>query len=167
MRRLPQLISLVALLLLPAMHAQAQEFRLLNRIPTPTAAQRLPEGARMVAASQPIAATEIESAVRQIAASWGKSDLEPLLADNFNDKSRLLGTLAADVPRDAGLRVVSIQGSQILTQYTMADTDGQQSLYSRVSVTVRTQVEYNDAQKGFQRLDGTNDLILLIKGAAP
>ena len=121
----------------------------------------------MVAASQPIAATEIESAVRQIAASWGKSDLEPLLADNFNDKSRLLGSLAADVPRDAGLRVVSIQGSQILTQYTMADTDGQQSLYSRVSVTVRTQVEYNDAQKGFQRLDGTNDLILLIKGAAP
>ena len=75
--------------------------------------------------------------------------------------------LAAGVPRDAGLRIVSIQGSQILTQYTMAGPDGQQALYSRVSVTVRTQVEYNDAQKGFQRLEGTNDLVLLFKGAAP
>ena len=116
---------------------------------------------------RPIPASDIEAAVRDIAASWNTPALEPLLAENFYDKSRLLSALAAGVPRDAGLRLVSIQGSQILTQYTMAGPDGRPALYSRVSVTVRTQVEYNDPQKGFQRLDGTNDLVLLFKGTAP
>ena len=166
MKGLRFLLPLVALLL-ASVHAQAQEFRLLNRIATPNAAQRLPPGARLVSSPQPVPASDIETAVRDITASWNKPTLERLLAENFYDKSRLLGTLAAGVPRDAGLRIVSIQGSQILTQYTMAGPDGQQALYSRVSVTVRTQVEYNDAQKGFQRLEGTNDLVLLFKGAAP
>ncbi len=166
MRGLRPLVSLVALLLVSA-QGQAQEFRLLNRIATPTAAQRLPSGARLVTSPQPIPAAEIEAAVREVVGSWNKPNLEGLLAENFYDKSRLLGTLAAGVPRDAALRIVSIQGSQLLSQYTMAGPDGQQALYRRVAVTVRTQVEFNDPQKGFQRLDGTNDLVLLFQGPAP
>ena len=165
MRELRFLAMFAALLLVWA-HAQAQEFRLLNRIATPNVAQRLPPGASLVTSQRPIPASDIEAAVRDIAASWNKPNLEPLLAENFYDKSRLLGTVAAAVPRDAELRIVSMQGSQILAQYTMAGPDGQQMLYSRVSVTVRTQVEYNDPQKGFQRLDGTNDLVLLFKRSA-
>ena len=154
-------------LLLAGAYAQAQEFRMLNRIPTPAAAQRLPPGASIVSTPRPVPASDIEAAVRDIAAAWNSPALEPMLAENFYDKSRLVSALAAGVPRDAELRVVSIQGSQVVSQYTLAGADGQRALYSRVAVTVRTQVEYNDPQRGFQRLDGTNDLVLLFQGAAP
>lgn len=146
--------------------AAAQEFRQINRIPT-LRASALPDGARAVTRVEPVPAAVVEAAVRDIAAAWNTPALDSRLADNFYDKSRLLGTLAADVPRDAALRVVAIQGSQTVAQYIMAGPDGQPTRYSRVSVTVRTQVEYNDPQKGLQRLDGTNDLILRIEEPAP
>jgi hypothetical protein len=166
-RPLVSFFALLLALLLAPTQAQAQEFRLLNRIPTPGAAQRLPPGASVLSTPRPVPASDIEAAVRDIAASWNSTALEPLLAENFYDKSRLVSALAAGVPRDAGLRLVSIQGSQVLSQYTLVGPDGQRAFYSRVSVTVRTQVEYNDLQKGFQRLDGTNDLVLLFKEPAP
>ena len=36
-------------------------------------------------------------------------------------------------------------------------------LVSRVSVTVRTQVEFNDPVAGFQARDGTNELVMTLK----
>ena len=158
---------LVIVALLSVLPARAQEFRQLNRIATPAALAKLPPGARSVATQRPIPASDIDAAVRNIAASWNTPTLEPLLTENFYDKSRLLGTLAAGVPRDAALRLVSIQGSQTVQQYTLAEGEEPPMLYSRVSVTVRTQVEFNDPQRGFQRLDGTNDMVLLFKGPVP
>ncbi len=147
--------------------AQAQEFRLLNRIPTPQAAAGIPPGASLVSPPRPIPAAVVEAAVRDIAAAWNTPALESRLAENFYGKSRLTSTLAADVPRDAALRVIAIQGSQTVAQYTMAGAGGRAIRYSRISVTVRTQLEFNDPQKGLQRLDGTNDLILRLEEPAP
>ena len=152
------LIALVAV----APLAVAQEVRQLNRIATPQALPTLPPGARAVTASRPVPRERIEAAVNQVTASWNTAELAPLLAENFYDKSRLLDALNARVPRDAKLRVLAIQGIQTLNQYLQANPGGTEDLVSRVSVTVRTQLEFNDPTKGFQRLDGTNEIILLV-----
>lgn len=145
-----------------SLSGQAQEFRQLNRIATPGATQGLPAGASVLTNARPVPIARIESSVKGIAAAWNTQQLDSYLAKNFNDRSRLLDTLNASVPRDASLRVLSIQGSQTLLQYTQRDPDGTQAIHSRVSVTVRTQVEFTDTKGVFQRLDGTNDLILLF-----
>ena len=85
-----------------------------------------------------------------------------MLADNFYDKSRLADALTTNVPRDARLRVVAIQGMQTLNQYLQNTPSGVEQRVSRVSVTVSTQVEYNDPQSGFRHLDGSNEYILRI-----
>jgi hypothetical protein len=148
--------------LLAAAPAASQEVRQLNRIPTPQAAPKLPPGARAVASVRPVSTVGIEAAVRLIASAWNAPRLAPVLADNFYDKSRLLDALNTKVPRDATLRVLAIQGVQTLNQYLQTNAAGAELLVSRVSVTVRTQVEFNDPNKGFQRLDGTNEFILLV-----
>lgn len=141
--------------------AQAQEVRQFKRIATPLAAPSLPSGARAVANARPVSRAKVESAVQQIAASWNTPRLESLLAENFYDKRRLMDSLGTLVPRDAKLRVLGIQGVKTLNQYVQAGTRGEQ-LVSRVSVTLRTQVEFNDPRGGFQRLEGDNEVILLV-----
>ncbi len=139
--------------------AQAQEFRQLNRIASPGAA---PAGTRAVQQTREVPKAKVEAAVAQIAAAWNTPNLESTLADNFYGKSRLDDALATKVPRDAKLQIMAIQGMQTLGQYAKANASGGEDLISRVSVTVRTQIEYNDPRTGFQRLDGTNEFIVLI-----
>ena len=146
--------------------AHAQESRQLNRIVTPQTSMKLPAGARLVAAPRPVSQARIEAAVAKIAAAWNTPDLGSELANTFLDKSRLLTNLSTSVPRDAKLRVLSVQGAQVLAQYLERGSGGPE-LVSRVSVTVRTEVEYNDPQAGFRRLDGTNELVLRITEPAP
>lgn len=153
-------VALTVLLggLLPA---QAQEVRQFKRIATPQAMPSLPSGARAVANARPVAPAKVEAAVKQISAAWNSPRLESLLAENFYDKRRLMDSLSTLVPRDAKLRVLGIQGVKTLNQYLQAGAQGEQ-LVSRVSVTLRTQVEFNDPRGGFQRLEGDNEVILLV-----
>lgn len=162
-----RLLILFAALFAACSLAHAQEVRQLNRIAVPDAVQKLPPGARALATPLPVPPERIDEAVQAVVAAWNTPKLAPLLADYFYDKSRLLDALNTQVPRDAKLRVLSIQGMQTLLQYVQKNEGGVEQLKSRVSVTLRTQVEYNDAQTGFQRLDGTNEVILLITEAAP
>lgn len=142
--------------------AQAQEARQLHRIATPQPAANAPPGARAAAPVRPVSAAKIEEAVKKIVDAWNTPDLGQMLAGNFYDKSRLVDTLNTKAPRDAKLRVLSVQGMQTLDQHLQKTGSGAEQRVSRVSVTVRTQLEYNDPQAGFQRLDGTNEIILLI-----
>jgi hypothetical protein len=147
--------------------AAAQESRQLNRIATPQTANKLapaalPPGARLAATAHPVPAANVEAAVRQLAAAWNTAAMRPLLANNFYDKDRLIDALAR-VPRDARLRVVAVEGINTLSQWIEKVADGREQYVSRVSATVRTQVEYNDARAGFQRLDGTNELVLIVR----
>ncbi len=141
--------------------AQAQEVRRFNRIVTPLAAPALPPGARAVASARPVPRAKVESAVEQITTAWNTPRLEPLLAESFYDKQRLMDSLGTLVPRDAKLRVLGIQGVKTLNQYVQADARGEQ-LVSRVSVTLRTQVEFNDPRDGFRRLEGDNEVVLRV-----
>lgn len=157
------LLMFCSLQLSVSAQVQAQEMRQLNHIASPEKSM-LPAGARMLVMPRPVPAELIEFAAQQIVAAWNTPKFADLLADYYFDKSRLLDTLAAEVPRDAKLRLLGILGSQTLEQYVQDDENGVPRLYSRVSVTLRTQLEYNDAQAGLQRLDGTNELILLLAG---
>jgi hypothetical protein len=139
--------------------AQGQEARQFSRIATPGAS---PAGARILKQSRPISKAKVEEAIGVIAAAWNTPKLEANLADNFYGKSRLTDALSTGVPRDAKLRVTSIQGIQILGQYVRQGTSGEEEVLSRVSVVVRTQIEYNDPRQGFQSLSGTNEFIVLI-----
>jgi hypothetical protein len=119
-----------------------------------------------VAAIRPVERDRVEAAVRQLAQAWNTPALPAYLAPNFYGKERLLDTLASSVPKDARLRVLSIQGVQTLAQYVQA-RDGGEVMVSRVSVTARTQVEFNDPKAGLKRLDGTNEFILQVTEPAP
>jgi hypothetical protein len=99
----------------------------------------------------------VEAAVREIVAAWGDRRLDEVLAAGFYDRDRLRDVIEARVPRDARLRIVAIQGFQVVDQWLLGRT-----LVSRVSVTVRTQLEYNDPAAGLQRRDGVNDFLFPV-----
>jgi len=153
--------------LLAASAPRAQEVRQLDRIPTPGPAMALPPGARAVATLRPVPPALVEAAVKRLAASWNTPALAARLAPNFYGRDQLLDTLQARVPRNAVLRVLGVQGVQTLEQYVQAEAAGQAVLVSRVSATVHTQVELNDPASGFQRLEGTNEIVLLVTEPAP
>lgn len=160
MKTLARCLALSAALL-AAFPASAQESRQLNRIVTPDSARRLPLGARAVAAIEPVSAQTVEAAVRQLAAAWNTPNLPKYLAPNFYGKDRLVESVNRQLPRDAKLRVLGIQSMQTVSQYIQPDGTGE-LVVSRVSVTVRTQIEFNDPRTGLRRLEGTNEFTLRV-----
>ena len=72
------------------------------------------------------------------------------------------------VPRDAKLRIQSVQGIQTLQQYIKPGSGTSRGeLVSIVSATVRTQLEFNSSTAGFVSRTGTNEFLLEITTAAP
>ena len=143
--------------------AAARGFRQFNPIASPNV--RLPKGAKPVAEVVPIPPEAVRDAVRQVLSKWNENDLDKHLDENFYDRQRLLDNLAADVPRDARIRVLSVRNVRPLQQYITpaATPGGKPTLSSIVSVTAQTQIEYHDAERGFQRRPGINDMILRIE----
>ena len=143
---------------------EARQFRLLIPITTqeePTA--QFPEGAKPVDEVAPLERSKLESMVRDLIAKWNTPQMAETLSEEFFDKSRLLDTVDGVVPREAKIRLQSIQGIQTLQQYVLPDPDGiTGKIVTLVSVTVRTQIEFNSPSQGFVRLPGVNELILKI-----
>jgi len=141
--------------------AQAGEFRQLQPIPTP---QKLPKGAAPVQEPQAVDGAGVKKAVNDLMKAWNTSELASKLGDQFFDKQRLLESMSEKVPRDANVRVLGIQNVQVLQQYLEPGADGKgRTLVSRVSATAQTQIEYRDPQRGFQRVDGVNELIFEVR----
>ncbi len=146
-----------------ALPASSQEGRTFNPIARRAAPPALPDGAVRVSPPQPIARERIEQAVGQIASAWNERRVEKVLAPTFQRKEELADALQTKVPRDAALRVMAIQGWQVHDQYVQ---DGQR--ITKVSVTLRTQVEFNDPSAGHQVRDGTNEYrVTLTEAGAP
>jgi hypothetical protein len=137
--------------------AHAQESRPLRPIERPQARAPLPAGAVRPATVRAVSRERVEAAVREIVAAWGDRRLDEVLSAGFYDRDRLRDVIEARVPRDARLRIVAIQGFQVVDQWLLGRT-----LVSRVSVTVRTQLEYNDPAAGLQRRDGVNDFLFTV-----
>jgi len=142
---------------------QAAEFRALRPIRTAAMVQHLAgAAARTPATLKKVSAEVLRTAVDTLTRAWNGNDLEGVMGQEFFDKSRLLDAMTSKVPRDAPLRVLSIQNAHTLDQ-RIVGTGGDQRRVSLVSVTLRTQLEFNNPANGFQRREGTNEYILRIR----
>ena len=145
--------------------AQAQEFRAINPIQRPAAnatPAALPAGAVRVNPPLPVARYKVEAAMQKVASAWSNRQLDKVLSKNFYDGQRLNDALQNKVPRDASLRIMGVQSHRVIDQFR----NGAQ-LVSKLSVVVRTQIEFNDAAQGFRRLDGTNEYVITLREVAP
>lgn len=162
-------LFIVAVLLMVQPYSHARQFRSLVPIATPDqASSRLPDGARPVERIRQLDRGTVETAMRQVAERWNTPEMSGLLADEFYDQSRLLDNMDFIVPRDATIRLQSIQGIQTLQQYIVPAMDGgREKRVSIVSATARTQIEFERPGSGFVRLPGTNEYILKITTLEP
>ena len=152
-------------LVLGAVRPQARQFRQMLPIATPAArSSALPADALEVVPMVPLSREQVEPALAKVIDNWNSQGLDNLLGEGFYDKSRLLDTLDTAAPRDASLRLQSIQGVQTLQQYIEPDPEksGSERLTSRVSVTARTQLEFTARDGSFTRRPGINEFILRI-----
>ncbi len=138
----------------------ATEFRTFRPIPTPVVA--VPEGARVVQKLQPVSMETVEKAVKTLFSTWNTPEMGKFISDSFYDKYRLLDSMQTLPARDAKIRLLSINNVQVLNQYVQPVDENLYNRISTVSVNARTQIEFNDPVKGFQRLEGTNEYILEI-----
>lgn len=157
-------LLLVSLLFLSADGSQARQFRHIVPIASsekPTA--NLPEGAIPVDQVIQLDRDEVEPLLREVLEEWNGSGMAGTLAEEFYDNSRLMDAMDTIVPRDAKLRLQSIQGIQTVQQYILPDQVGDRDkMISIVSATARTQVEFESPGTGFVRLPGINEFILKV-----
>jgi hypothetical protein len=159
------LVGLMGLGLVASLHAQ--EMRGIRPIPTPE-----PEPSQAPAtteAPRPVRQETVEQAVAALFAAWNKPELREMLSADFYEQTRLPDALSVKVPRDAVIRVLSISSWQTIAQEVEpADPDGTTiELTSTIAAIVRSQVEYNDPEEGFQRVEGVNEYVFDISEVVP
>lgn len=143
----------------------ARQFRSLRIIATPDAVStRMPDGARPVEPLVPLTREQARAALERVLAAWNDGDIERYLGVEFYDRNRLGDNVDALVRRDARLYLQAVQGVQTLQQYIEDDParPGRERLVSRVSVTARTQIEFESAAGSFTRRSGVNEFLLRI-----
>ncbi len=151
----------LAAALIAALPVAAQETRTINPIARPQARAVLPNGAVPVTPPRPVPREKVEAAIATVARAWTDKSLDGLLAKDYQERDRLADALQTKAPRDASLRILGIQGWQVLEQYRLAG-----AVVSKLAVTVRTQVEFNDPRLGFQARDGTNEYVITLTDEA-
>lgn len=160
----------LSLLSLAVCSVSARQFRQFTPIAAPQSARQpdMPEGARLIENAEPLTRQQIEPLVQEVLSKWNTSEMIDTLSDKFFDSARLTDAVDSIVPRDAKLRLQSVQGVQTLQQYEIPGQSGERgTMVTVVSATVRTQLEFNSASTGFVRLPGTNEFILEVRSAAP
>ncbi len=160
----PGMLALMMLWLSFSGGAQASEFRSFRPVLTPAVVS---DGQGMAANAatrplKPISRNLAEKAISKIIAAWNGNNINSVLSDNFFDKSLLSNAMNSKVPRDAQLEVLSIQDVQTFNQQVLDSPNGK-ILVSTVSITVRTQLTFNDPVNGYQRRKGVNEYIMRIK----
>ena len=149
------------LLCLVATTGYAQEFRSIRPIPTPPPVRAEAKGSVF----RPVAREQVESAINGLFAAWNTPQLMEHLSAQFYGQTRLPDTLAVAMPRDATIRVLGLEAWDTLDQEVVpARPDGLLvGIRSTVAVRVRSQLEFNDPEEGFQNLEGVNQYVLEIK----
>jgi len=131
-------------------------------------ASALPKGAKSVENIRPVSMKKARKAMEKLVGTWGTPAGRKVLAESFYDKSRY-GDAMSDpgkVPRDARLRLLSIRSVRTLKQAEQPLSGGLSAKISIVEVRATTQIEFNDPQHGFVRLEGTNDYTLEVREKA-
>ncbi|WOJ97991.1 hypothetical protein R0137_05295 [Congregibacter brevis] len=154
--------TLLVALTLPAMQVSAKEFRAIKPINT---AAVIPEGAQAPDEFKPVATELVDQALEKLMESWGSPQMQDYLSKNFFDKDRLTDVIDTLVPRDAIVRILSIQGIQTVQQWE-EPAPGAPDLrirVSRVSVVVRTQLEFTRPDGVLETKPGTTEYLLKFK----
>ncbi len=162
-------VAAIALAILAcATPAQAQTFRSIQPIPVPDAQMReaIRQGAQLRGAAIPgmrqIPRERVEEAVRRIYAAYNTPDFRQFLSERFYDPDRLLSAIDEKVPREATLRLLSVNSAQTVSTQRAKDEQGRDVSESLVLVVVRAQMEFNNAQ-GFQRREGEQEIVLRFR----
>ena len=108
----------------------------------------------------PVAAAKVRESVDEVFDAWNDGRVEPYLADDFYDRTRLGDAIDEQAPRDARLRVLEVAGIQTLRQHVDPARGERVSI---VSATVRAQLEFQDQAAGFVRREGRNELLLRVR----
>jgi hypothetical protein len=161
MIKLKSLIILLTLFLVIIANLSAGEFRRIQPIPTPLTTSI--KGAKPTAKIKEIDPQKAESYTRKILQSWNSEKFKKYISSDFYEKSRLFDSMTdpTKVPKDARINVLSIDSVQTLNQYERNSSNGKE-IISIISVTATTQIEFNDPQRGFRRLEGTNEYIIKV-----
>ncbi|PIR00326.1 MAG: hypothetical protein COV66_07535 [Nitrospinae bacterium CG11_big_fil_rev_8_21_14_0_20_45_15] len=139
--------------------ASAFEFRSFTSISKP---MKVPEGATRPDKLEPLDPQIIKQAVYDLAKAWNGQGFSELIDPDFANAEQLLLVITNDVPRNARLEVLSVQSLSTLDQFIKKVEDGEDRT-STVTATVRMQIVFNDPVNGFQRLEGTNELLFRIE----
>ncbi len=144
----------------------ADEMRKFNPIRTPVrVAALVPAGFERLPRVLPIDRKQVLSAMNELFKSWRGPQLMKFLSEDFFDKDILKDSLnnPVKVPPNARIRVLSFERLQTIQQMIGKDEEHGNVVISIVLVTAKTQIEFNDVNEGFVRLEGVNDYILEIK----
>jgi hypothetical protein len=115
-------------------------------------------------ATRPVSRAVGEQALTQVVQAWNSGELEKTVSDQFYDKSRLLDAVDTEVPRNARVRLLSVQAVQTFSQRMDNDPRFGPVLVSRISATARTQVEFNDPGTGnLVNRPGVNEFIMVVR----
>ena len=144
----------------------ADEMRKFNPIRTPVrVAALVPTGFELLPKVLPIDRDQVISAMNKLFENWRGPQLMKFLSKDFFDRDILKDSMnnPVKVPPNAKIRVLSFQRLQTIQQMVGEDEQYGSVVISIVLVTAKTQIEFNDVNEGFVRLEGVNDYILEIK----
>ena len=161
--KLKLLLTVIIVVALSA-SVKAQEFRSFDVIATPeTEKMAMPDDIVLMDVEIPLLPRQtITKVVNEFVEEWNNPGMREHISDDLFNKTRLMDNMAFKVPRYAKLRLMSIQGVQWLSQYATQDETNGLLLIYMVSVTLDTQNEFNDPERGFQRIRGITEVFFKI-----
>lgn len=134
----------------------AQEMRSINPVATPA---RLKVGGEPVRQPEPLKVETVRSNVDKLFNTWNNGDVTGMLSDNFYDRTRFGDAMQSNIPKDSKVKIMGMGAVQTLEQRIVTDPDGTKRRVTLGSVNVNSQVEFNDPNKGFVRVPGTNEIV--------
>ena len=165
-----EIIALFAFLFvaLASPAAQAQGFRFIQPIMVPDAQLRdaMQKGLQLRGSAIPglrqVPREVVEDAVRKIYAAYNTPDFQQYLSERFYDPERLTDAINEKVPREAKLRLITVNSAQTVSQQPAKDDQGREVIESLVMVVVRAQMEFTTTA-GFQRREGESEIVLRFR----
>jgi hypothetical protein len=149
------LVLFACIFLLPYI-TEGQEMRTINSIPTPS---KLKKEGQIVQQPIPLDNEKVRTKVEGVFNNWNNGDIGGSLSDAFYDKSRFQNAMQTNIPKDSRLKIQGMGSVQTLEQRIVNNSDGSQRRITLGSVTVNSQLEFNDPQNGFVRVPGTNEIL--------
>jgi hypothetical protein len=104
----------------------------------------------------------VQQALEQVLTAWNSGGLQHYLATDFYDGQRLTDNLAQRIPQDAKLKLMQLEGFQIIKDEVVSTQNQEQARAWLTSVDAVTQIEFNDPLAGFVQLRGKQRFTLRL-----